>query len=119
MLAVPQVFCPAITDGSVGDMLFFHSYKHDPPLIVDIARDIRAINDIAMAANKSGMLILGGGLCKHHTCNANLMRNGADYSVFINTGQEFDSSDSGVSSQLLLTNPRVLKVLSARVFIHC
>ena len=35
--AIP-VFCPAITDGSVGDMLFFHSYKHDPPLIVDIAR---------------------------------------------------------------------------------
>jgi len=41
------------------------------------------------------MLILGGGLVKHHICNANLMRNGADYSVFINTGQEFDGSDSG------------------------
>jgi len=68
------VFCPAITDGSVGDMLFFHSYKNNPSLIVDIARDIRAINDIALAAKKSGMIILGGGLCKHHTCNANLMR---------------------------------------------
>lgn len=89
------VFCPAITDGSVGDMLFFHSYKHNPALIVDIARDIRGINDIALNAKKSGMIILGGGLCKHHTCNANLMRNGADYSVFINTGQEFDCSDSG------------------------
>lgn len=89
------VFCPAITDGSVGDMLFFHSYKNNPSLIVDIARDIRAINDIALSAKKSGMLILGGGLCKHHVCNANLMRNGADYSVFINTGQEFDGSDSG------------------------
>ena len=32
---------------------------------------------------------------KHHVCNANLMRNGADFSVFINTGQEFDGSDSG------------------------
>jgi deoxyhypusine synthase len=32
-------------------------------------------------------IILGGGLVKHHTCNANLMRNGADYSVYINTGQ--------------------------------
>ena len=68
------VFCPAITDGSVGDMLFFHSYKNNPSLIVDIARDIRAINDIALSAKKSGMIILGGGLCKHHTCNANLMR---------------------------------------------
>jgi len=41
------------------------------------------------------MIILGGGVVKHHICNANLMRNGADYSVFINTGQEFDGSDSG------------------------
>ena len=42
-----------------------------------------------------GMIILGGGVVKHHICNANLMRNGADFSVFINTGQEFDGSDSG------------------------
>lgn len=41
------------------------------------------------------MIILGGGVVKHHICNANLMRNGADYSVFINTGQEFDGSDTG------------------------
>ncbi len=36
-------------------------------------------------------------MVKHHTCNANLMRNGADFSVYINTGQEFDGSDSGAS----------------------
>ena len=41
------------------------------------------------------MLIFGGGLVKHHICNANLMRNGANYAVFVNTGQEFDGSDSG------------------------
>ena len=33
------------------------------------------------------MLIFGGGLVKHHICNANLMRNGANYAVFVNTGQ--------------------------------
>jgi deoxyhypusine synthase len=32
---------------------------------------------------------------KHHICNANLMRNGADFAVFVNTAQEFDGSDSG------------------------
>ena len=41
------------------------------------------------------MLIFGGGLVKHPICNANLMRNGANFSVFVNTGQEFDGSDSG------------------------
>lgn len=88
------VFCPAITDGSLGDMLYFHSYKR-AGFVVDLVQDIRRLNDIAVRAKKTGMLILGGGVVKHHICNANLMRNGADFSVFINTGQEFDGSDSG------------------------
>lgn len=88
------IFCPALTDGSLGDMLFFHSYK-SPGLIVDINADIRRINDIAIHAQRTGMIILGGGLIKHHIANANLMRNGADLSVYINTAQEFDGSDSG------------------------
>jgi deoxyhypusine synthase len=56
------VFCPAITDGSIGDMLFFHSYK-SPGLVVDVVGDIRAINDSAMRASprRTGMIILGGG----------------------------------------------------------
>jgi deoxyhypusine synthase len=29
------VFSPALTDGSLGDMLFFHSFKN-PGLVVDI-----------------------------------------------------------------------------------
>jgi deoxyhypusine synthase len=90
------VFCPALTDGSLGDMLYFHSYKR-PELVIDVVQDIRRINDTAVRAACTGMLILGGGVVKHHTCNANLMRNGADFSVFVNTGQEFDGSDSGAS----------------------
>merc|ERR1719424_2243097 len=87
------VYCPAITDGSIGDMIYFHSFKN-PGLVLDIARDIRTLNNMALKARRSGMLIFGGGLVKHHICNANLMRNGADYAVFVNTGQEFDGSDS-------------------------
>jgi deoxyhypusine synthase len=90
------VLCPALTDGSLGDMLYFHSYKR-PGFILDINEDIRRINDLAIRSHCTGQIILGGGLVKHHTCNANLMRNGADYSVFVNTGQEFDGSDSGAS----------------------
>lgn len=68
-------------------MIYFHSYRN-PGLVLDIAGDIRRINDIALKAKKTGMIILGGGLVKHHTCNANLMRNGADFAVYINTAQE-------------------------------
>jgi deoxyhypusine synthase len=88
------VFCPALTDGSLGDMIFFHNYRN-PGLTIDIVRDLAKLNKIALHAKKTGMIILGGGIIKHHICNANLMRNGADYAVYINTAQEFDGSDSG------------------------
>lgn len=88
------VYCPAITDGSIGDMIFFHSFKN-PGLVVDLVEDIRGVNLLAMKAKQTGMIILGGGVVKHHICNANLMRNGADYAVFVNTAQEFDGSDAG------------------------
>ena len=56
------VFCPALTDGSIGDMLYFHSYKREG-LVLDIVADIRAMNDEAISAKprKTGMLVLGGG----------------------------------------------------------
>lgn len=41
------------------------------------------------------MIILGGGVIKHHIANACLMRNGADWVVIINTASEFDGSDAG------------------------
>ena len=96
------VFSPALTDGSLGDMLYFHSYKK-PGFILDINEDLRRINDLAVRSHHTGMIILGGGLVKHHICNANLMRNGANFSVFVNTGQEYDGSDSGASPEEALS----------------
>lgn len=90
------IFCPALTDGSLGDMLYFHSFKSSPKwLTIDIVRDIRSINSLALTAKRTGMIILGGGVVKHHIANANLMRNGAESAVYINTAQEFDGSDAG------------------------
>lgn len=88
------IFSPALTDGSLGDMMYFHSYK-SPGLVLDILQDLRRLNSMAVKAINSGMIIIGGGVVKHHICNANLMRNGADFAVFINTASEFDGSDSG------------------------
>jgi len=75
-------------------MLFFHSYKRQP-LILDTVGDIRAINMKALKARHTGAIIIGGRVVKHHIMNANLMRNGCDHAILINTGQEFDGSDSG------------------------
>eukprot|EP01128_Nolandella_sp_AFSM9_P007099 TRINITY_DN3796_c0_g1_i2.p1 TRINITY_DN3796_c0_g1~~TRINITY_DN3796_c0_g1_i2.p1 ORF type:complete len:405 (+),score=113.43 TRINITY_DN3796_c0_g1_i2:57-1217(+) len=90
------VFCPALTDGAVGDVMYLHSFKN-PGLVCDIIQDIRYMNTEAAFAKRSGVIILGGGVVKHHIMNANLMRNGADYSVYVNTGQPFDGSDSGAT----------------------
>lgn len=38
-----SVYCPALTDGSLGDMIYFHSFKN-PGLVIDIAADIRSMN---------------------------------------------------------------------------
>lgn len=90
------MFSPALTDGSLGDMLYFHSYRK-PGLKVDILEDLRELNNLAVRSCNTGMIILGGGLIKHHILNANLMRNGADFSVFVNTATEHDGSDAGAS----------------------
>ncbi|KAK8203120.1 Deoxyhypusine synthase [Zalaria obscura] len=90
------VFCPALTDGSLGDMLYFHTFKSSPEqLRIDLVEDIRKINTMSVRAKRAGMIILGGGIVKHHIANACLMRNGAESAVYINTGNEFDGSDAG------------------------
>lgn len=90
------IFCPALTDGSLGDMLYFHTFKSSPrQLRIDIVDDIRRINTISVRAARVGMIILGGGMVKHHIANACLMRNGAESAVYVNTAQEFDGSDAG------------------------
>ena len=101
------VFCPAFTDGSMGDMIYFFKYKH-PEFKVDITDDIKKLNDIAITAKKTGLIILGSGMVKHHICNANMFRNGADYAVYINNAQEFDGSDSGARPEEAISWGKIL-----------
>jgi len=88
------VYCPAFTDGALGDVIYFYTWK-EQGFIVDLVQDIKLVNDTGLFAKKSGMIVLGGGVIKHHINNANLMRNGADFSVCINTATEVDGSDAG------------------------
>lgn len=90
------IFCPALTDGSIGDMLYFHTFKSSPAAIrCDIVQDIRKINTMAVRAKAAGAVVLGGGVVKHHINNACLMRNGAEWMCLVNTASEFDGSDAG------------------------
>jgi len=88
-----DVYSPAITDGSTGDMIHFFMYKNQG-FKLDVASDIHKLNEYAITRKKTGMILLGKGSMKHHILNANLMRNGADYGVYVNTGEEWDGADS-------------------------
>jgi len=90
------VFCPAIMDGSLGDMIYFFKNKNSK-FKLEITEDTVALNNSTIGKTKTGMIILGGGVIKHSICNANLYRNGADFAVYINSNPEFDGSDSGAS----------------------
>lgn len=53
-------------------MIYFHSFKN-PGLVLDIVSDIRALNELSRKSRKAGMIILGGGVCKHQIANAMLI----------------------------------------------
>ncbi|KAH8145192.1 uncharacterized protein LAJ45_10752 [Morchella importuna] len=82
---------PELSITGLGRMIF----RSPKQLKCDIVGDIRKINSLSVRAEKVGAMILGGGIVKHHIANACLMRNGAEYAVFINTASEFDGSDAG------------------------
>jgi deoxyhypusine synthase len=109
------VFCPCITDGSLGDLIFFQKQKH-PDFKLDITGDMLKIVKLTLNADKTGCILLGGGSAKHYVLNAQLFREGTEFAVYINTAQEFDGSDSGarpdeaVSWGKIKTNALAVKV---------
>jgi hypothetical protein len=84
------VFCPALTDGSLGDMIYFHTYKTETQLSIDIVQDIRRLNDMSVKAKQAGMIILGGGVCKHQIANAMLF---VSHSCSLVHGYKRDGAD--------------------------
>ncbi|MFH1664400.1 MAG: deoxyhypusine synthase [archaeon] len=88
------VFCPAITDGAIGDNIYFFKQKRKD-FAIDSTSDLVKLNNLAIAAEKTGIILLGAGIVKHHVCNANLFRDGAEFAVYINTEPEYNGCDSG------------------------
>jgi len=91
------VFCPAITDSMFGLQLFIfnNQRKSGEELIIDPSLDAKMGSDLVFDAKKTGALILGGGVVKHYTLGANILRGGIDYGVNVTTALPFDGSLSG------------------------
>ena len=87
------VYVPGITDGAVGYQTWLFSQDHD--FRVNPLKDSGELNEIVFEAKKSGALLLGGGISKHHTLWWNQFKGGLEYAVYISTADEWDGSLSG------------------------
>lgn len=88
------VIVPGIMDGAVGSQIWFFTQKH-ADFKLNVAADSDLLSGLIFKAKKSGALMIGGGISKHHTLWWNQYRDGLDYAVYITTAQEFDGSLSG------------------------
>ncbi len=87
------VYVPGIVDGAVGYQLWMFSQDHD--LKLNLLKDSGELNDMCFTAKKTGALIVGGGISKHHTIWWNQFKDGLDYVIYISTADEWDGSLSG------------------------
>lgn len=88
------VIVPGIVDGAVGSQIWMFTQKHSD-FKLNVVADSEILSSLIFKAKKSGSLMLGGGISKHHTLWWNQYRDGLDYAVYITTAQEFDGSLSG------------------------
>ena len=59
------VFVPGVMDGAVGSQIWLFANKHSD-FSVDVIADEKRLSEIVYEAKRSGALIIGGGISKHH-----------------------------------------------------
>ncbi len=95
---IPMII-PGITDGSIGYQIWQFSQDHN--FKINVLKDETLMSDIAWKSKKSGALMIGGGISKHHVIwwNAFTKHGGLNYAVFVTTAQEYDGSLSGARTR--------------------
>lgn len=88
------IYVPGITDGAFGSQIWMY-YQEHRDFVIDILKDEQELSDITFDAKKSGALIIGGGISKHHIIWWNQYKSGLDHVVYITTAVEYDGSLSG------------------------
>ena len=92
------MFIPGITDGAFGSHIWMY-YQEHRDFTIDLLKDEQELSDIIFDAKKTGALIIGGGISKHHTIWWNQFRGGLEYAVYITTAVEYDGSLSGAQTR--------------------
>ncbi|MEM4347942.1 MAG: deoxyhypusine synthase [Candidatus Altiarchaeota archaeon] len=101
------VFCQAITDGALGLQLYFFKQIYKDFIIDATAEEELA--QITLNAKKTGAIILGGGVAKHHAIGVNILRGGFDYAIYVTTATEYDGSLSGAKTKEAISWNKIKK----------
>lgn len=89
-----SIYCPGIMDGSIGDLIYFFKQRNKD-FVIDVTQDHQDIINAVLNQEKTGAIILGGGISKHYNLNAQIFKEGFDYAIYLTTANEYDGSDSG------------------------
>ena len=92
------LLCVPLADGAIGDHLYFFKKDHKD-FGVELSKEVELLYDTVLNADKTGAIILGGSVPKHHIMNALMLREGGDYTVYINTAYEQDGSNAGANPE--------------------
>jgi deoxyhypusine synthase len=92
------VIVPGITDGAVGSQVWLYWQDHKG-LSLDLLSDEQLLSDLVYEAKRSGAIMLGGGISKHHTIWWNQFRDGLDAALYLTTAVEWDGSLSGARTR--------------------
>ena len=92
------VIVPGITDGAVGSQLWLFWQDHKE-FALDLFHDEQTLSDLVFEAKRTGAVLLGGGISKHHTIWWNQFRDGLDAALYLTTAVEWDGSLSGARTR--------------------
>jgi deoxyhypusine synthase len=110
------VYVPGIFDGAFGSQLWLFWQTHRE-LRIDQFSDEQELADLTFNAEKTGALVVGGGISKHHLLWWNQFRGGLDYAIYITTAVEWDGSLSGARAREAVSWKKI-KPAAARVTVE-
>lgn len=87
------IFCPGFLDSMLGIPLWMYSKRNK--LMFNPLKDFDLLSEMVYDAKKTGAIILGGGMPKHHAQYMNTLREGLDAAIQISTARVEDGSLSG------------------------
>jgi deoxyhypusine synthase len=89
-----KIFVPGIMDGAVGTQLWLFQQRHGD-FRLNSFKDADELAGTIFKAERTGALMIGGGISKHHTLWWNQFKEGLDYAIYLTTACEYDGSLSG------------------------